>query len=67
MTLHPQSVDALARWSQTLDVGDPGFGPADLAAMRTGALQEAADEPREPVDRVADSGLTRADAQWYWT
>jgi acetyl esterase len=52
--LHPQSVAALELWAQGPAVGDPGFGPADLAAMRAGARQEAAAEPREPVDRVED-------------
>jgi len=54
VTLHPQSVAALATWQQGPSVTDPGFGPAELAAMRADAVQQAALEGREPVAWVAD-------------
>ena len=54
MTLHPQAVAALELWSQGASVGDPGFGPADIATRRAEALALAAAEPIEDVDRVED-------------
>lgn len=54
MTLHPQAVAALEEWSRGPQVTDPGFGPADIEAMRTQALDEAALEAKEPVERVED-------------
>ena len=42
VTLHPQAVAALELWSQGPSVADPGFGPADIAAMRAEALAAAA-------------------------
>ena len=54
MTLHPQAVAALDLWSQGASVGDPGFGPADIATRRAEALALAAAEPIEDVDRVED-------------
>lgn len=54
MTLHPQAVAALAAWRQGPSVSDPGFGPAELAAMRADALRVAALEEREPVAWVTD-------------
>ena len=54
MTLHPQAVAALREWSRGPSVSDAGFGPADIAAMRTQGRADAAAEPKEPVDRVED-------------
>ena len=54
MTLHPQSVAALELWSQGPSVTDPGFGAEGIAAMRRDALAAAAQEEKEPVDRVED-------------
>ncbi len=54
MTLHPQAVAALALAQDAPAVGDPGFGAADLAAMRRDARAAAALEPREEVERVED-------------
>jgi acetyl esterase len=52
MTLHPQAVAALELWATGPSVADPGFGAADLDALRAEQRQAAADEPREDVDRV---------------
>lgn len=54
MTLHPAAVAALEMWADGPSVADPGFGPADIAAKRADALREAAQQDREPVDRVED-------------
>jgi acetyl esterase/lipase len=54
MTLHPQSVAALELWSQGPSVTDPGFGAEGIDAMRRDALAAAAQEEKEPVDRVED-------------
>jgi acetyl esterase len=54
MTLHPQAVAALEEWSRGPKVTDPGFGPDDLAAMRSEARVVAAEEERESVERVED-------------
>jgi acetyl esterase/lipase len=54
MALHPQAEAAVALWSQGPQVTDPGFGPADIEAMRAVAVRTAADEPKEPVARAED-------------
>jgi acetyl esterase len=54
MTLHPQAVAALEEWSRGPKVTDPGFGPDDVAAMRSEARAVAAEEERESVERVED-------------
>ncbi|MGA8208685.1 MAG: alpha/beta hydrolase [Nocardioidaceae bacterium] len=54
MTLHPQAVAALAAWASGPDVTDPGFGPADIEAVRRADREVAALEPREGVERVED-------------
>lgn len=54
MTLHPQAVAVLEEWSRGPHVTDPGFGPADIEAMRTQALDEAALTAKEPVEGVED-------------
>ena len=52
--LHPQSRAALELWAQGPHVTDPGFGPADIEAMRAAAVATAEQEPKEPVARVRD-------------
>jgi acetyl esterase len=54
MTLHPQAVTALGLWSQGPSVADPGFGQADIDALRTEQRDLAALDAREDVDRVED-------------
>jgi hypothetical protein len=52
MTLHPQAVTALELWSQGPSVAAPGFGRADIDALRTEQRDLAALDAREDVDRV---------------
>jgi acetyl esterase len=52
VTLHPQAVAALELWSLTPSVAAPGFGQADIDALRAEQRTAAALEPREDVDRV---------------
>jgi acetyl esterase len=54
MTLHPQAVAALELWATGPSVSDPGFGAADLDALRSDQRRVAAAEPREDVDRVEE-------------
>jgi acetyl esterase len=54
MTLHPQAVAALELWATGPSVADPGFGPADVEALRSEQRRVAAAETREDVDRVED-------------
>jgi acetyl esterase len=54
VTLHPQSVAALRLWAEGPHVRDPGFGPADIRAMRAETRRIAASDPKEPVDRVLE-------------
>jgi acetyl esterase len=54
VTLHPQAVRALELWRAGPSVEDPGFGAADIAAMRREQGAAAAAEEHEPVDRVED-------------
>lgn len=54
MTLHPQALAALAAAAGQPSVADPGFGPGDLAAMRSTQREDAALETLEPVRRVED-------------
>ncbi len=54
MTLHPQAVAALGEWAKGPHVTDPGFGPADIDDKRTSGRAEAAQEAKEPVERVED-------------
>jgi acetyl esterase/lipase len=52
--LHPQAEAAIALWSQEPSVTDDGFGPEQIAEKRRLAVEEAAREPKEPVDHVQD-------------
>jgi acetyl esterase len=52
--LHPQSDAALALWRLGPSVGDPGYADGDVAHQRELALEAAALEEKEPVDRVED-------------
>jgi acetyl esterase len=54
MTLHPQAVAALELWAGGPHVTDPGFDQADIEALRAHNRGLAAEEPKEPVDRVED-------------
>ena len=54
MTLHPQAVAALELWAVGPQITDPGFGPDQIAAKRAEALEVAAAETKEPVDRIED-------------
>lgn len=54
MTLHPQAVAALELWAVGPQITDPGFGPDEIAAKRAEALEVAASETKEPVDRIED-------------
>jgi acetyl esterase len=54
VTLHPQSVAALELWAVGTHVSDPGFGADGIAAKRAEALEAAAAETKEPVDRIED-------------
>jgi acetyl esterase len=54
VVLHPQAKAALARWAEGPHVSDPGYGQADIDRQRRVALEEAAAEPREHVDRIED-------------
>jgi acetyl esterase/lipase len=54
VSLHPQSVAALALWARGPHVTDAGFGRADVERMRADARAQAAGEAREPVERVED-------------
>jgi acetyl esterase/lipase len=54
VSLHPQSVAALALWAQGPHVTDAGFGPVEVERMRDEARAQAAGETREPVERVED-------------
>lgn len=65
MVLHPQAEAALALWSQGPAVTDPGFAHGDLLRMRAAARHEAAGEPREPVDRVADVAVDGVPCRAY--
>lgn len=62
MVLHPQAAAALARWEQEQHVTDPGF---DLAAQRTRARAEAAEEPREEVAQALDVDAAGVPCRWY--
>jgi len=52
MTLHPQAAAAIALWSRGPAVTDPGFGAREIDERRRLAVEEAAAEPKEPVDHV---------------
>lgn len=54
MTLHPQAVRALELWREGPQVGDPGFGPAQIASRREAAREAAAAEHKEPVGTVQE-------------
>ncbi len=54
MTLHPQSVAALALQRAGTRVGDPGFGYEDLVTLRREQVELAASEECEDVTRVED-------------
>ena len=54
MTLHPQAVAAMTEWSHQPSVADPGFGQADIDAVRSEGRAAAAAEHRAPVERVED-------------
>jgi acetyl esterase len=54
VTLHPQAVAALELWAVGPQITDPGFGPDEIAAKRAEALEVAAAETKEPVDRIED-------------
>lgn len=54
MTLHPQAVRALELWAQGPQVTDPGFGQAEIVALRQAAREAAAAEPTEAVGAVED-------------
>ncbi len=66
MTLHPQSVAALAAWAQGPDVTAPGFGPADIEKVRAEARALAALEPKEEVGRVLDVDADGVACRLYW-
>jgi acetyl esterase len=54
VTLHPQAVEALRLWSLGPSVADPGFGQADIDALRKEQRDLAALAVREDVDRVEE-------------
>lgn len=65
MTLHPQAVRALELWAAGPQVGDPGFGPDGLRALRAATRDAAAAEPREPVGAVEDVDATGVPCRLY--
>lgn len=65
MTLHPQSVAALELWAEGPHVTDPGFGQADIDALRAHNRSLAAAEPKEPVDRVEDVDADGVPCRFY--
>jgi len=54
MVLHPQAKAALDLWAMERSVAEPGFGAREIAERRRKALGDAAQEAKEPVDRVED-------------
>lgn len=64
--LHPQAVAAIELWSLGLSVTDPGFGPAQIEEQRRRALEEAAEEPKEPVGHVEDVDANGVSCRLYW-
>jgi acetyl esterase len=63
--LHPQAEAALEIWGSGPRVAEPGFGRAAIEELRRTALEEAAAEPKEPVERVSDVDAGGVPARVY--